>query len=93
MLSSLAINTDDIIGKSTSKSIRIYPVFYLFFKLNLVKKGLFLVKKGEIQFIIFMVTRSSGRIFNPSHCTGLTRLTDRFLRVYSILLKNIGSQT
>ena len=40
--------------------------------LNTIKKGLFLVTKGEIQVITTMImhTRSSKKICNPSRCTG-----------------------
>ena len=40
--------------------------------MKLLKNRFFLVKKLEIQVIVFMImhTRSSERIFNPMHYTG-----------------------
>ena len=67
------VNSDDSIGKSTSKSNRIYPVFIKkTFKVD--KNRIFLVKKWEIHVItsIFMITRSSERILNPIRYTGIS---------------------
>ena len=52
-------DSDDCMGKITSKSIRLYSDKFNFF-FNLIKKGLFLVKKLKIQVIICMImlTRS-----------------------------------
>ena len=61
------VNSNDSIGKITSKSIRIQPVFITkIFKVN--KKQIFLGKKLEIQVIVFMImlTRPSERIFNST---------------------------
>ena len=39
------INSDDCIGKLTSKSIRLYPGLFFLTDFNLIEKRLFLVKK------------------------------------------------
>ena len=55
-------------------SIEIYQIISSFFfkDLNIIKQGLFLVKKLENQVIktMIMLPRSSERIFNQSRCTG-----------------------
>ena len=61
------LNPEDFIGKRTSKTIRLYPIFNK-------KKGLFVMKKiiNSINYIYvyYILTRSSERIFNPSRYTG-----------------------
>ena len=61
-------NSDDCIRKTTSKSIRLYPVcIKKKLKFNF-KKGLIIVKKWTIQIFIaiIMFTSPSERIFNTS---------------------------
>ena len=68
------MNSDDCIGKITSKSMSLYAVFIKKKNSKLIKKGgLFLVKKWEIQVSIFMImlTRFLERIFNASRQTDL----------------------
>ena len=48
------INYDDFIGKVTSKSIKLYPVF--------IKK----IFEFKVIISVIMLTRSSDRNFNPS---------------------------
>ena len=66
------VNCDDCSGKITSKSVRLIPVF-IKNDLKFIKNRFFLVKKLEIQVIVFMtmLTRSSERIFNPMRYTGI----------------------
>ena len=72
------INSNDCIGKITSQYIRLYPVFTKKKDFNLIREGLFLVKKREFQIIITMImlTRSSERIYNPSRYTGINLYND-----------------
>ena len=58
------VNSVDCVGKITSKSVRLQPVF--------IQKRFEVNKKWEIEVIISMtmLPRSSERIFNPMRCTG-----------------------
>ena len=65
------VNSDDCIGKITSKSISLYPIFIKKKDLKSIKNRFFLVKKLEIQVIIYDYAYSfSETIFNPMHYTG-----------------------
>ena len=65
------VNSDDCIGKITSKSIRLPPVL-IQTKCEVDQKRFYLVKNWEIQIILFMImfTRSPERIFNPIRYSG-----------------------
>ena len=66
------VNSNDCIGKVTSKAIWLYPVFIKKKIIIIMKNRFFVVKKWEIQVIISMIllTPSSKRIFNPMRYTG-----------------------
>ena len=66
--------------KNTSKSIRLQPVLK---NLKIIENRYFLMKKREIQVILFMtmLTRSSKRIINPMRFTGLSWSLYRLHRV------------
>ena len=60
---------------------------------NLIKMGLFLVKKGEFQLIICMIipTRFLEMILNPSRCTGIKDNSDHILNTVLSVRRFLGA--
>ena len=69
---SVFVNTDDCIGKFTTKSIRLQLVFLSKKKFEVNKKSYFSSEKWEFQVIVLItvLTHSSAMIFKPMRYTG-----------------------
>ena len=66
------LNSEDYIGKLTSKYIRVQPVFVLFQRIfKYIKIDFFTIEKKEIQAILFIIIifRFSENLFNPMRYT------------------------